>query len=154
MNRRIKIIGTNRRIIICILFIVLTGCATKTPNGVELSRLTRVDVEVLNSEGNYEKAVTTITDEKTINILKQVFGEIKWEYNVDAKLSRAEDVKANLFFKSDDHSSDKSGPLEYQIWFDQPNDTAMLATRDEENNGAIGTLDKENTNKLKTILHT
>ena len=149
MNRKIKIKGTNRRIIISILFIVLTGCATKTPNGVELSRLTRVDVEVVNSAGNYEKA---ITDEKTINILRQVFGEIKWEYNVVAKLSRAEDVKANLFFKSDGHSSDKSGPLEYEIWFEQPNDTAMLTTRDEENDGAIGKLDKENANKLKSVL--
>ena len=149
MNRKIKIKGTNRRIIISILCIVLTGCATKTPNGVELSRLTRVDVEVVNSAGNYEKA---ITDEKTINILRQVYGEIKWEYNVVAKLSRAEDVKANLFFKSDGHSSDKSGPLEYEIWFEQPNDTAMLTTRDEENDGAIGKLDKENANKLKSVL--
>ena len=85
MNRRIKIIGTNRRIIICILFIVLTGCATKTPNGVELSRLTRVDVEVVNSEGNYEKAVTTITDEKKSiyldRYLVRLSGNIMWLLN-------------------------------------------------------------------------
>ena len=149
MTSRIKIKGTKIRVMICILFIVLTGCATKTPNGVELSRLTRVDVEVVNSAGNYE---STITDEKTINILRQLFGEIKWEYNVVAKLSRAEDVKANLFFKSDGQSSDKSGPLEYEIWFDQPNDTAMMTTKDEENKGAIGMLDKENANKLKSVL--
>lgn len=72
------------------------------PNEVDLKQLTRVDIEVVKAEGDYEESLM-ITDKKTVDTIRKVFKQIKWEPNVEPKMARNEGVKATLFSKDDEN---------------------------------------------------
>ncbi|TDV97896.1 hypothetical protein B0G66_1341 [Bacillus badius] len=90
----------------------------------------------------------TITDKKTVDNLKKVFKKVKWEPNIEPKIVRKEDVKATLFFEYDQNMPERL--FEYEIWFNQDNNTAMIISNNEKE--GFGTLDKNNAKKLKNIL--
>jgi hypothetical protein len=127
------------------MFII--GCSNKATNEFNLNQLTRVDVEMVNDDESYEESVM-ITDEETVDTLRKAFKSIKWEPNVEAKMSRREDVRTTLFFKYDKNMPERL--FEYQIWFNQSNDTATIISNNE--NEGYGTLDKEHARTLEDIL--
>lgn len=134
-------------LVACIIFAMfLVGCINKVPNEVNLKQLTRVDIEVVKADGNYEESLM-ITDEKTVDTIRKAFKQIKWEPNVEPKMARNEDVKATLFFKDDENTPERL--FEYQIWFEQNNDTATIISNNEKE--GYGTLDKENAQALENI---
>jgi hypothetical protein len=126
---------------------VLIGCTNKVPKDFHLNQLTRVDVEVVKIDESYEEAVM-ITDEETINVLRKMFKQIKWEPNAEPKLAGKEDVKATLFFKYDENMPERL--FEYQIWFIESNNTATIISTNESEN--LGTLKKDHAKTLEKIL--
>lgn len=138
----------NIYLIICIIIAMfLTGCTNNAQKQNNLDQLSRVDVEIVKSDGNYGEAVM-IVDKGTIDALRSIFKKIQWEPNVEAKMARKEDVKATLFFKYDKNMPERL--VEYQIWFNQSNDTATIISNDK--NEGLGTLDKEYAQTLRGIL--
>jgi hypothetical protein len=125
----------------------LIGCTNKTPKEFNLNQLTRVDVEVVKGDKSYDESVM-ITDEETIDVLRKTFKQIKWEPNVEPKMARKEDVKATLFFYYDENMPERL--FEYQIWFNQSNDTATIISNNEKE--GYGTLNKDNAQTLENIL--
>ena len=137
----------NFRLVICIIFVTfLVGCINKVPNKFDLKQLTRVDIEVVKEDGSYEESIM-ITDENTMDTIRKVFKQIKWNPNAEPKMVRQEDVKATLFFKYDENMPEQL--FEYQIWFIQSNDTATIISNNEKE--GFGTLDKENAQALESI---
>ena len=122
----------NIYLIISIIFTMfLIGCTNKAPKDFNLNQLTRVDVEVVKADESYEESVM-ITDEETIDVFRKSFKKIKWEPNVEPKMARKEDVKVTLFFKYDKNMSEKL--FEYEIWFNQNNDTATILSNNKSEN--------------------
>lgn len=137
----------NFRLATCLIFAMfLAGCINKAPNKVNLNQLTRADVEVVKEDGSYEESVM-ITDKKTVDIIRKAFKQIKWNPNAEPKMARNEDVKATLFFNYDKNMPERL--YEYQIWFEQNNDTATIISKNEKE--GYGTLDKQHAQALETI---
>jgi len=78
-----------------------------------------------------------ITDEDSVDSLRETFEQIKWEQNVKAEMSRIEDVTATLFFDFDKNMPERL--VEYAIWFESAENITIL-NREEH---AYGTLDNE-----------
>lgn len=135
------------RIIFIISVMLLIGCTNKAPNEYDLNQLTIVDVEVVKADESYEEALM-ITDEETVDVLRNAFEKVKWEPNAEPKMARKEDVKVTLFFKYDENMPERL--FEYQIWFNQSNDTATIISNNVKE--GYGTLDKENAKTLENIL--
>jgi hypothetical protein len=125
----------------------LIGCINKVPNKFDLKQLTRIDIEEVNSDGSYEESVM-ITEEKTLEIIRKIFKQIKWEPNVESKMAREKDVKATLFYKYDENMPERL--FDYQIWFNQNNETATIISNNEKE--GYGNLDTENAQALENIL--
>ncbi len=124
----------------------LIGCTNINKDEIDLNQVTRVDVDVVKEDGNYEET-KVITDEETIDVLRKTLSQIKWEPNVQPSMARIEDVKATIFFKNDKNMPERL--VEYQIWFNEDNETAMIISNHEKQ--GFGTLDKD-TYILKGIL--
>ena len=130
-----------------VIAMFLIGCTNKNTNEFDLNQVTRVDVEVVKEDGNYEET-KMITDEEKIDLLRKTLNQIIWEPDVQPSMARKEDVKATLFFKYDKNMPERL--LEYQIWFNQSNDTVTIISNNEKEE--YGTLDKENAQILESIL--
>ncbi|MEK5332839.1 MULTISPECIES: hypothetical protein [unclassified Lysinibacillus] len=138
----------NVRFGICFIFVMLLiGCINKVPNKFDLKQLTRIDIEEVKADGSYGESVM-ITEEKTMETIRKIFKQIKWEPNVEFKMAREKDVKATLFYKYDKNMPERL--FEYQIWFDQNNDTATIISNNEKE--GYGNLNKENAQALENIL--
>ncbi|MGE7840398.1 hypothetical protein ACQKNX_06360 [Lysinibacillus sp. NPDC093712] len=138
----------NVRFVILLIFVMfLIGCINKVPNKFDVKQLTRIDIEEVNADGSYGEPVM-ITDEKTMEIIRKIFKQIKWKPNVESKMAREKDVKATLFYKYDENMPERL--FEYQIWFDQNNDTATIISNNEKE--GYGNLNKENAQALENIL--
>lgn len=124
---------------------LLIGCTT--PDKFDLKQLTRIDIEVVKADESYEEA-EMITDEESIDSLRKVFKQIKWEPNVEPKMSGREDLKATLFFRYDKNMPERL--FEYRIWINQKNDTATIISNNEKE--GYGILDKEHAQTLEDIL--
>ncbi|MBD8070881.1 hypothetical protein [Bacillus sp. PS06] len=124
--------------------ITLIGCTKGVPTKFDLNQLTRVDVQITAENSNNE---IIIFEEEQINMVREIFAGIKWEENVESEMDRAEDMKATLFFRYDKNMPERL--LEYFIWFNQENETSIIIDREKN---SLGSLDKENTQKLKKIL--
>lgn len=134
-------------IIIIVYAMLLIGCTTKAPKDFDLKQLTRVDVEVVKVDENYEET-RSITDEETLEIVRKNFMQIKWEPNAEPKMARKEDVMATLFFTYDENMPERL--FEYQIWFNQSNKSATIISNNQKE--GIGTLHKENAEILEKVL--
>lgn len=108
-------------------------------------QLTRVDVQKIETEGNYED-VLMITDSKSIELLRQAFEQIKWDNNmVKLEMARKPDIKATLFYTFDENMPEKL--YVYKIWFNENAGTATIISNNE--NASYGELDKDNAQALK-----
>ncbi|WP_078381571.1 hypothetical protein [Sutcliffiella halmapala] len=105
-------------------------------------QLTRLDVQEVAEDGSYGIEVR-ITDEKTLNELKNIFEQVKWYPTRQVLMASREDIKATLFMKLEENKPKKS--FEYRIWFEKDQTATILSTNLMELNG---TLDKENTEIL------
>lgn len=109
--------------------------------------LTRVDVQKVDKEGNYEEVVM-ITDKESIGLLKKAIEDIKWTPNTIVDMVRKADVKATLFFEFDENMPERL--VEYEIWFNESVGTAEIASNNE--NEGYGKLDTDNTKILRKNL--
>ncbi|WP_163539242.1 hypothetical protein [Gracilibacillus sp. YIM 98692] len=128
-------------IILLFAIILLAACS-----GQEKGELTRVDVQKVDKEGNYEEVVM-ITDNESIELLKKTFEDIKWDDKV-VNMARKADVKATLFYEYDKNMPERL--VEYEIWFNENTGTAEIVSNNEKE--GYGELDKENTNILRKNL--
>ncbi|MBT2647635.1 hypothetical protein J7E52_12995 [Bacillus sp. ISL-34] len=123
-----------------VFMVLLVGCA-----GEEKGQLSRVDVQKIDTEGNYEDVVM-ITDSETIELLRQTFEQIKWDDKV-VKMARKPDVEATLFYTFDEDIPERL--YEYEIWFNESASTATIISNNE--NESYGELNKGNAQTLKKI---
>ncbi|MFY3791627.1 hypothetical protein ACOQFO_08005 [Ureibacillus sp. MALMAid1270] len=72
---------------------------------------------------------------------------MNWQPNAEPKMSREPDVEAVFFYNFDENMPERL--VNYQIWFNQGNDTATIIS-DHANEG-FGTLDKGNAESLKDV---
>lgn len=128
-------------IILLFVIIFLAACS-----GQEKGELTRVDVQKVVKEGDYEE-VLMITDNVSIELLKKKFEDIKWEDQV-VNMARNPEVKATLFYEYDKNMPERL--VEYEIWFNENTGTATIVSNNE--NQSYGELDKDNTKSLRKIL--
>ncbi|TCJ03904.1 hypothetical protein [Cytobacillus praedii] len=128
-----------------VFLLTLFGCSNEVPQEFDWSQLTRVDVQIFTGENN--SIETLITEKEKMLTLRELFAKIKWEQNVKAEMVRKEDVKASLFFTYDKDMPERI--FEYAIWFNQRDKAATII--DKEKN-ALGTLIKEDAQKLKDTL--
>jgi hypothetical protein len=121
-----------------VFMVLLVGCI-----GEEKGQLSRVDVQKIDTEGNY-KDVVMITDRESIELLRQAFEQIKWDDKV-VKMARKPDVEATLFYTFDENKPERL--YEYEIWFNESAGTATFISNNE--NESYGELDKDNAQALK-----
>lgn len=133
-----------RRIIkltlLLVVGVILVACSEKE------GQLTRVDVQKVNEEGNYDD-VLMITEIEDIELIEEAILNVNWEPNTEAKMARIEDVLAILFFSFDENMPERL--YEYRIWFDN-NETATIISNNE--NEGYGKLNKKDAQNLKSIL--
>ena len=120
--------------------IILAACSEKE----EL--LTKVDVQKVNDEENYEDVIM-ITDQEKIDLISNYLENVSWEPKTKAKKARKEDILATLFYTIDENMSEKI--YEYRIWFNT-NETAIIKCNNDKE--GFGRLDKENSQNLKDVL--
>ncbi|MGM7702338.1 hypothetical protein ACSVDE_11485 [Pseudalkalibacillus sp. Hm43] len=113
---------------------------------MDLDQLSRIDVQVVNSDESYGDPFM-ITDDETLGKLREAFHHIKWEPNVNPKMARKEDIKATLFFRYDKNMPERL--IEYQIWFEQNLGTVTIISNNEKE--GYGTLEKEYAENLENI---
>ncbi|MDX8365721.1 hypothetical protein [Cytobacillus sp. IB215665] len=131
--------------------VLLFSCTNSIPKGehndLNINLLTRVDVQRPTSNGGYEDEVMMITNNELIQVIRNVFKNIKWERKVDTKISRQEDVKATFFYNYDENMPELL--TDYYIWFDEFNQTAIII---EEAASSLGTIDEDHAILLKELL--
>jgi len=107
-------------------------------------KLTRIDVISLFEEKEIEYHIQL---EEELTLVENVFQKVNWQPNTEPKMSREPDVEAVFFYTFNKNMPERL--VNYQIWFDQANDTATIIN-DYENEG-FGTLVKEETESLKQV---
>ena len=104
--------------------------------------LTRIDVISLFEEKSIEYHIQL---EEELTLVENVFQKVNWQPNAKLKMSREPDVEAVFFYTFDKNMPERL--VNYQIWFNQENDTATIIC-DYQNEG-FGTLVKGNAESLK-----
>jgi hypothetical protein len=122
-----------------VFMVLLVGCI-----GEEKGHLSRIVVQKIDKEGNYEDVVM-ITDRESIELLRQDFEQIKWDDKV-VKMARKPDVEVTLFYTFDENKPERL--YEYEIWFNESAGTATIISNNE--NESYGELDKDNAQALKS----
>ncbi|RKL64877.1 hypothetical protein CR203_23945 [Salipaludibacillus neizhouensis] len=133
-------------VIFLFTIMLLAACS-----GQEEGVLTRVDVQKVDKEGDYEEVVM-ITDNESIELLKKAFEDIKWSPYTVINMARKANVKATLFLEFDENMPERL--YEYEIWFNESAGAGAGAAEIVSNNEkeGYGELDKENTNILRKNL--
>ncbi|MGM7684559.1 hypothetical protein ACSVDA_20770 [Cytobacillus sp. Hm23] len=133
------------------VLVMLFSCTNSIPKGehndLNINLLTRVDVQKPTSNVSYEDEVMMITNNESIQVIRNVYKNIKWGRNVDTKISRHEDVKATFFYTYDDNMPELL--TDYYIWFDEFNQTAIII---DEAESSLGTIDEDHAILLKELL--
>lgn len=115
--------------LIIFLSICLSACSEQASE-----KLTRVDVQVADDqEINVEEII--IQDEKTLNIIKNVFQKIKWEPNTIADMARKEDVFVTLFYLIEENMPERL--YEYRIWFNGDGTATIISNNENEGYGFL-----------------
>ena len=134
--------GMKKKILISfmlLLLILLSACS-----GQEYKELTRVDVQIVDEQGDYEEA-EVITDVETMEILKKTFEKVKWDPSIQAEMVRQEDVFVTLFYTFEEDMPERL--YEYRIWFNGDDSATILSNNENEGYGYLDGADK-----LKNIL--
>lgn len=126
-----------------LLFIgmIMVACSEKE----EEKRLTRVDVQTVDEEGNYGE-VYKITDQDKVDLISNILENVSWEPKTKVEMARSEDLIATLCYSMKEDKSEKV--YEYRIWFNKEISTIIS---DNEKEG-YGKLNKENSQNLKDVL--
>lgn len=119
--------------------IIMVACSEK-----EEKQLTRIDVQKVDKEGNYED-VMVIKDQKKIDSLSNVLENVSWEPKTKADMARREDLFITLYYTMEDNTTKN---YQYSIWF---NDKTSILKSNNEKEG-FGRLDQKNTQILKEVL--
>jgi len=135
-----KVIGLT---LILVLGVILVACSEKEDE--KEGELTRVDVQKVNEEGNYEDVIT-ITDQGKLDLVKKTLEHVEWEPNTKPKMATKEDVLATLFYSFDKNMPERL--YEYRIWF-EANETATIISSNEKE--GYGNLDKGNARNFKNM---
>ncbi|GGA60045.1 hypothetical protein [Ornithinibacillus halotolerans] len=128
-------------VLLFFILALITACSSQ-----DYANLTRVDIQKVNPDGNYEDTVI-ITNNQTIEELKSIFIDIKWEPNIQAEMARKEDVLVTLFYTIDENMPEKL--YEYRVWFNGNGNATIVSNNEVE---GYGSLNEEDTLKLKNIL--
>lgn len=131
---------------ISLIFLLALGMLLVACSGQE-EQLTRVDVQKINQEGNYEDAVIMITEQEKIDLIRNSFKNVNWESNTKADMSRKEDVLVTFFYTFDKNMPERL--YEYRIWFNENGTATLISNIDKE---GYGTLDKDNSQVIKNVL--
>jgi hypothetical protein len=134
--------GMKKKILISfmlLLLILLSACS-----GQEYKELTRVDVQIVDEQGDYEEA-EVITDVETMEILKKTFEKVKWDPSIQAEMARQEDVFVTLFYTFEEDMPERL--YEYRIWFNGDDSATIISNNENEGYGYLDGADK-----LKNIL--
>jgi hypothetical protein len=126
------------------LTMLVVSCQTKD-HVKEKGELTRIDVQRLFPMETYGETVM-ITKPEAIEALKAIFENVRWNPNLEVKLSRGPDVKAILFYRYDKNMPERL--YEYRIWFYKETATIISDLREE----GYGELDKEHAEVLRAEL--
>ncbi len=120
--------------------IILVACSE------EKGQLTRVDVQKVNEEGDYEDVIM-ITESEDIEAIEKLLRHVKWEPNTEPGMARKEDVFAVLFYSFDEDMPERL--YEYRIWFENNGAATIISNNEKE---GYGTLSKEHAQELKDRL--
>lgn len=124
------------------LAMLLVACSKQE----EQKQLTRVDVQRVNIEGNYEDEVI-IADHQLINSINSALEHVNWEPNTKAEMERNEDILATLFYSLDKNMPERL--YQYRIWINKNGTTTIISNNEKE---GYGRLDKEHSKILINIL--
>jgi hypothetical protein len=127
--------------LLIILSIFLSACS-------EMNQLSRVDVQVLNTDERYDESVI-IADKEQVDLLRKAFKRVEWDTKSTSAMERPAGVKATLFFDYDKNMPEKLE--EYLIWFNE-NGTAIIINPLNKDEYDFGTLNKENAQVIKEVL--
>lgn len=87
-----------------------------------------------------------IVDLVTLDSIKSLLGEVRWEPNSSPELERTEDLVATLFYTENDNNQEQL--YLYRMWFNSDDSLSIISDHEDE---GYGTLDKENAEKLKSL---
>ncbi|NBI28207.1 hypothetical protein [Chengkuizengella marina] len=75
-----------------------------------------------------------ITDPATLDVLKEVLGDIKWNPNIEVNIGQ-EEVKANFFYRYDKNMPERI--VKYRMWFNEYGEVNILSNLKYENYGKL-----------------
>lgn len=127
-------------ILVGLLGIILSACSDKE------DQLTRIDVQKVNEEGNYED-IQIIADKEKINFVEKSLDNVRWEPQTEVNLLKKEDALVTAFYTYDENMPERLN--EYKIWFEENDTVTIISNKEEE---GYGRLDKENAQNLQNIL--
>ena len=125
-----------KALVLVFLFVfLLVGCL----GGPD--ELTRIDVLAVDKEMHNQ-------DAEKINRIKEIMKEVDWDPYTIVDMAREEDVFATFFFDYDKQMPERL--IEYRIWWNQSNGSAIIVSSDEDE--GYGKLNKENSKELENAL--
>ena len=127
--------------LLIILSLFLSACS-------EMNQLSRVDVQILNTDERYDESVV-ITDKEQVDLLRTAFKQVEWDMESASEMERPAEVKATLFFDYDNNMPEKLE--EYLIWFNE-NESAIIINPLNKDEYDYGTLNEENSRVIKEVL--
>ncbi|MDM5233554.1 hypothetical protein [Lysinibacillus pakistanensis] len=127
-------------ILVGLLGIILSACSDKE------DQLTRIDVQKVNEEGNYED-IQIIADKEKINFVEKSLDNVRWEPQTEVNLLKKEDALVTAFYTYDENMPERLN--EYKIWFEENDTVTIISNKEDE---GYGRLDKENAQNLQNIL--
>ena len=122
-------------ILVFLFVLLLVGCL-RGPG-----ELTRIDVLAVDKEMHNQ-------DAEKINRIKEIMKEVDWDPYTIVDMAREEDVFATFFFDYDKQMPERL--IEYRIWWNQSNGSAIIVSSDEDE--GYGKLNKENSKELENAL--
>ncbi|QGG51544.1 hypothetical protein [Lysinibacillus pakistanensis] len=127
-------------ILVGLLGIILSACSDKE------DQLTRIDVQKVNEEGNYED-IQIIADKEKINFVEKSLDNVRWEPQTEVNMVKKEDALVTSFYTYDENMPERLN--EYKIWFEENDTVTIISNKEDE---GYGRLDKENAQNLQNIL--
>lgn len=127
-------------ILVGLLGIILSACSDKE------DKLTRIDVQKVNEEGNYED-IQIIADKEKINFVEKSLDNVRWEPQTEVNLLKKEDALVTAFYTYDENMPERLN--EYKIWFEENDTVTIISNKEDE---GYGRLDKENAQNFQNIL--
>ncbi|PYF07246.1 hypothetical protein [Ureibacillus chungkukjangi] len=125
---------------LCLLGTMLVACSN------DENFLIRIDVQRVASDDSLEDE-DMILDLITLDSIKSLLEEVKWEPEEEPEDAGSEDLIATLFYADE---KDKPDELYlYRIWYNFDDTITIISNNEEE---GYGKLDEEYADKLKSLL--